>query len=97
MSQDNTWLLPEGIDELLPAQARALDVVLDRRARRQPRDGADVVVAVGDDPLIVAGAHGQGRGVAFTSDCGPHWCPPPFVDWEGYAPMWQQLVRWVAG
>ena len=25
MSQDNTWLLPEGIDELLPAQARALE------------------------------------------------------------------------
>ena len=55
--------------------------------------GADVVVAVGDDPLIVAGAYGRGRGVAFTSDCGPHWCPPPFVDWAGYAPMWQQLVR----
>ena len=25
MSQDNTWLLPEGIDELLPAQARSLE------------------------------------------------------------------------
>jgi uncharacterized membrane protein len=62
-----------------------------------PRDGADVVVAVGHDPLIVAGSHGAGRSVAFTSDCGPHWCPPPFVDWEGYAPMWQQLVGWVAG
>ena len=62
-----------------------------------PRDGADLVVAVGDDPLIVAGAHGRGRGVAFTSDCGPHWCPPPFVEWDGYAPMWQQLVAWVAG
>jgi uncharacterized membrane protein len=65
--------------------------------RVQPRDGADTVVAVGDDPLIVAGAFGLGRGVAFTSDCGPHWCPPPFVDWEGYAPMWQQLVAWAAG
>ena len=65
--------------------------------RVQPRDGADVVVAVGDDPLIVAGAYGRGRGVAFTSDCGPHWCPPPFVDWRGYGPMWQQLVAWVAG
>ena len=36
MSQDNTWLLPEGIDELLPAQARALEVLrrdlLDRYA-----------------------------------------------------------------
>lgn len=65
--------------------------------RVRPRSGADVVVTVGDDPLIVAGAFGQGRGAAFTSDCGPHWCPPPFVEWDGYAPMWQQLVRWVAG
>ena len=30
MIQDNTWLLPEGIDELLPAQARTLETV--RRA-----------------------------------------------------------------
>ena len=30
MNQDNTWLLPEGIDELLPAQARALEAL--RRA-----------------------------------------------------------------
>jgi uncharacterized membrane protein len=61
------------------------------------RDGADVVVAVGDDPLIVAGAHGRGRAVAFTSDCGPHWCPPPFVEWQGYARMWRQIVAWAAG
>ena len=61
------------------------------------RDGADVVVAVGDDPLIVAGSYGDGRSAAFTSDCGPHWCPPPFVDWEGYVPMRQQLLAWVAG
>ena len=62
-----------------------------------PRDGADLVVAVGDDPLIVAGQYGRGRSVAFTSDCGPHWCPPPFVEWDGYAPMWQQLVAWATG
>jgi uncharacterized membrane protein len=61
------------------------------------RDGADIVVAVGEDPLIVAGAHGRGRGVAFTSDCGPHWCPPPFVEWQGYARMWRQIVAWAAG
>jgi uncharacterized membrane protein len=62
-----------------------------------PRDGASVVVRVGDDPLIVAGTYGSGRGVAFTSDCGPHWCPPPFLAWPGYATMWQQLVGWAAG
>lgn len=61
------------------------------------RDGAAVVVSVGDDPLIVAGEHGAGRGVAFTSDCGPHWCPPPFLAWPGYATMWRQLVGWACG
>lgn len=65
--------------------------------RVTPRPGADVVVTVGEDPLIVAGTHGQGRGVAFTSDCGPHWCPPPFLAWDGYARIWQQVVGWVAG
>jgi uncharacterized membrane protein len=61
------------------------------------RPEAETVVVVGSDPLIVAGAHGRGRGVAFTSDCGPHWCPPPFVAWEGYARMWCQLASWAAG
>jgi uncharacterized membrane protein len=58
---------------------------------------AELVVSVGDDPLIATGTYGRGRSAAFTSDCGPHWCPPPFVTWEGYAPMWDNLVRWVAG
>ena len=61
------------------------------------KPGADLVVGVGEDPLIVAGTFGRGRSVAFTSDCGPHWCPPPFVSWEGYATMWDNLVRWAAG
>jgi uncharacterized membrane protein len=65
--------------------------------RVTPRAGADVVVSVGPDPLIAVGSAGRGRSAAFTSDCGPHWCPPPFVAWDGYATMWQQLVRWVAG
>jgi uncharacterized membrane protein len=65
--------------------------------RVSPKAAAEVVVTVGDDPLIVAGTFGSGRGAAFTSDCGPHWCPPPFVEWDGYAPMWQQLLAWVAG
>jgi uncharacterized membrane protein len=61
------------------------------------RPGAKLVVSVGDDPLVAAGEYERGRAVAYTSDCGPHWCPPPFVDWEGYAVMWQQLVGWAAG
>jgi uncharacterized membrane protein len=60
------------------------------------RAGAQVVAMVGDDPLIVAGSFGNGRSVAFTSDCGPHWAPPPFVEWDGYAKLWSQLADWVA-
>jgi len=56
-----------------------------------------LVASVGDDPLIVAGTFGQGRSVAFASDCGPHWAPPPFVEWPGYATLWSQMVTWAAG
>jgi uncharacterized membrane protein len=59
--------------------------------------GATVVARAGDDPLIVAGGFGKGRSVAFASDCGPHWAPPPFVEWEGYAPLWRQIAGWAAG
>jgi uncharacterized membrane protein len=62
--------------------------------RIMPKDGATVVSTVGDDPLIVAGSFGKGRSVAFASDCGPHWAPPPFVEWQGYGRLWTQICDW---
>lgn len=59
-----------------------------------PKDEADVIVTVGDDPLVASWAYGEGRAVAFTSDCGPHWAPTSFVEWDGYAPLWQSIVGW---
>lgn len=56
-----------------------------------------IVAVVGADPLIVAGSFGKGRSVAFASDCGPHWAPPPFVEWDGYAKLWCQIADWAAG
>lgn len=61
------------------------------------KPGAEVLVRAGDDPLLVAGQVGKGRSVAFTSDCGPHWAPPPFCDWAGYAPLWNGIANWAAG
>ncbi len=58
---------------------------------------AAVLATVGADPLLVAGSFGKGRGVAFTSDCGPHWAPPPFVEWAGYAPLWNGITEWAGG
>ncbi len=65
--------------------------------RVAPKSDAELVATVGADPLLVAGRFGKGRGVAFTSDCGPHWAPPPFVDWTGYAPLWNGIAEWVGG
>ncbi|HNS53024.1 MAG TPA: glutamine amidotransferase [Anaerolineae bacterium] len=62
-----------------------------------PKSAGEVVATVGIDPLLAVWTFGEGRAAAFTSDCGPHWCPPPFVEWSGYNLLWQQLVAWVAG
>jgi uncharacterized membrane protein len=64
--------------------------------RFSPKPESSIVAQVDEDPLIVAGAFGKGRSVAFASDCGPHWAPPEFVDWEGYAPLWRQIAGWAA-
>ena len=61
------------------------------------RAGADLIVSVDGDPLVAAQTFGKGRGVVFSSDCGPHWAPPPFVDWAGYAPLWNGICDWAAG
>lgn len=58
---------------------------------------ADVLVRIDGDPLIAAGSFGKGRSVAFTSDCGPHWAPPAFCDWAGYASLWTNIANWAAG
>jgi uncharacterized membrane protein len=65
--------------------------------RVMPKPGADVVAMVGGDPLLVAGSYGKGRSVAFTSDCGPHWIPPPFIAWPGYTALWRGIASWVSG
>jgi len=61
-----------------------------------PKPEGEVVVTVGGDPLVVTGTYGEGRTLAFTSDCGPHWAPPPFVEWAGYNTLWQNLANWAA-
>ncbi|WP_338723317.1 glutamine amidotransferase [Devosia sp. XK-2] len=61
------------------------------------KPGGELVAAAGGDPLLVAGQFGKGRSVAFASDCGPHWAPPPFVEWAGYNRLWTQIADWAAG
>ncbi|MDQ1124064.1 glutamine amidotransferase [Microbacterium trichothecenolyticum] len=63
--------------------------------RMTPAPGAEVVATVGSHPLVVVGQHGAGRVAAVTTDMGPHWLTSPFVEWPGYARLWNQLAQWL--
>ena len=43
------------------------------------------------------GDFGEGRTLAWTSDIGPHWLPPEFAAWPGYARLWRQSLEWLTG
>ena len=64
--------------------------------RAAARPDALVLASVNGDPLVVAAEVGEGRSLAFMTDIGPHWAPPAFVEWPGYAQLWDQAVRWLA-
>lgn len=61
----------------------------------QAKAGADVVATVEDDVLIATMAVGSGRSLVWTSDIGPHWCPEPFLAWEGFSPVVAAMLNWL--
>lgn len=58
---------------------------------------AQLLARAGEHPLLAVHSVGRGRTLIWASDIGPHWCPTPFLKWDGYARLWQQAVRWLAG
>ena len=58
---------------------------------------ATVSADYGEQPLLVTGSFGKGRTLAWTSDIGPHWLPPEFAAWPGYARLWRQALEWLVG
>lgn len=60
------------------------------------KDGAEVLAAVGEDPIVAVWSVGRGRAAVFTSDCSPHWAPPAFCDeWDGYAKLFNGIAGWL--
>jgi uncharacterized membrane protein len=63
--------------------------------------GAEVLARLPDEegghPLLVAGAYGGGRSVAWMSDIGPHWAPAAFSSWPGYRVLWRNILSWASG
>lgn len=60
------------------------------------KPGAHLLATAGNDPLLAVHTYGSGRTLSWASDIGPHWCPEPFLKWDGYTRIWQQAVRWLA-
>jgi uncharacterized membrane protein len=58
---------------------------------------AQQIAKVGEHPLLAAMRVEQGRTLAWASDIGPHWCPVSFAEWPGYARLWNNAVKWLAG
>ena len=57
---------------------------------------AEVLAEIDGHPFLATLEPCKGRSLVWTSDIGPHWCPLPFVEWEGYNRIWQQAVGWLA-
>lgn len=57
---------------------------------------ATLIAKVGEYPLLAVREVGRGRSLVWMSDIGPHWCPEPFVTWEGYGKLWLQALEWLA-
>ena len=65
--------------------------------RLAAKTATQVLVRCDADPLLAVGSHGDGRSAVFASDCAPHWCPPAFMSWPGYNPLWANLLHWLSG
>ncbi len=82
-----------GLNEAWPALLGMNEVIV------KPLPGVEVIAQAqtenGPLPLLVAGNHGKGRTLAWTSDIGPHWLPNKFVQWHGYRALWLQAFSWL--
>lgn len=57
---------------------------------------ADLLVTIGDYPLLSVLQVGKGRSLAWASDIGPHWCPTDFAEWSGYKKLWVNAIHWLS-
>lgn len=63
--------------------------------RAEAREDAAVLADANGDPFVAVRTVDEGRTAIFASDCGPHWGPPPFLAWDGYGRLWDNLCRWL--
>lgn len=93
---------PEGVVPEVSAQhaiVEGIEVgpVLLGYQRLVPKQDAEVLMTLGEDPLLALGEAGAGRVLAYASDIGPHWAPEEFTSWDGFQKIWGRAAAWLAG
>lgn len=95
---------PEGVEGHLTGTTHPVVEGLDQAwpfllgyQRLTPKDDATVLAEVEGHALLAVRTVGAGRTAAFASDISPHWAPKEFMEWPGYATLFDNLVRWLAG
>jgi uncharacterized membrane protein len=54
-----------------------------------------LLTADNEDPILVCGRYGLGKTLAFMSDLSSPWTQQ-LVQWQHFAALWSQMVRWAA-
>ncbi|MCC2592088.1 glutamine amidotransferase [Tessaracoccus sp. OS52] len=95
---------PEGVEGALTGTEHPVVAGLDQDwpallgyQKLTARPDATVLATVEAHPLLAVRNVGEGRTLAFASDISPHWAPQEFMDWPGYARLFDNAVRWLAG
>lgn len=63
--------------------------------KTRAKEGSEVIIEYEDDPIIALGRYGEGRTVAYTTDCAPHWAPPQMYEWKYYGILWDRIFQWL--
>jgi uncharacterized membrane protein len=61
------------------------------------KSNATVLVSFKNDPIIAIGQFGEGRTLAYTTDCAPHWAPAAMHEWDKYPVLWANIITWLSG
>ncbi|MGQ0572350.1 MAG: glutamine amidotransferase [Armatimonadota bacterium] len=57
---------------------------------------ATILAVYQQRPILAVRQVARGRTLAWASEVGPHWCPQPCREWDGYGRLWGQAMRWLA-
>lgn len=60
------------------------------------KKNSDVLLQVGDDPLLITQSFGKGRSLAYMSDIGPHWASNKFMNWNNYGEFFSRCINWLS-